>query len=485
MLMAFNFLTKTVLIFFKFSLVLAGGLILGGLLVQKRIKNILPKRFLTPFLVVFLGIIFYLIYSFFAFKAFHYPARDLGEYTQVVWNLSLGKKPASTIKPTPNYFGIYFQPILILISLFFKYWPDPLFLLTFQALIIGLGGVPIYWLAKDKLKSKLVALAVTASYLLFFGIQNALAFGFYPTSLAASFLAFALYFTEVSTWVFLFPTVILLFLCQENVALYVSTLALYILIFKKEKLGFFLGALASFWYLLMVFFVMPKISGHPYPHFVFEFPWRFFWPPVKLKTMLFLFGSLGFLNFFALDKMFLALPMLIEQFLINRPPHWTIAFHYDIAIAPPLFWAVISALKRWPKWREWLAFSLLGWSIFLTLIFGLPLSRLITSSFYQLGAREYALAKMVTLVPQEASVSATDSLVPHLATREAIFHFISAEEELKREPDFIVLGGGHDAWPLTVDVYEKEAEKLLKSRQYKIIYQNGDKFVFRKIKERR
>ena len=421
----------------------------------------------------------YSLYSIFAFKFFHYPARDLGEYVQVVWNLSKGRLPESTIKPTFNYFGLYFQPILVLISCVFRLWPTPILLLILQSVAIALGGLSIYWLAGAELKDSLASLLLTASYFLFFGIQNALAFGFYPISLAASFFSFCLYFSEKKRWGAFFVFLFLSFLCQENVALYGLFLAFYLFFVKKEKrVGSIAGALSLAWYLLAVLVTMPKISGFSYPHFVFEPLWKILWPLVKVKTFFLLFGSVLFLNFFSLPEMILCLPMLFEQFLIARPAHWTTAFHYNISIAPPLFLAVIFALKKFSRKRVF-SVLLFVWSVFLSGALSLPLARMFIPSFYQKTEREKIFEKMISMVPSESSVSATDTLAPHLSTREKIFHFASAQEELQRKPEFVLLGGEKDSWPLNSASYQKEVERLIESGEYQIVYQQGDKYVLK------
>lgn len=421
----------------------------------------------------------YSLYSFFAFSFFHYPARDLGEYTQVIWNLSQGRLPESTIKSTPNYFGLYFQPVLILLSFFFRLWPNPLFLLIFQALVVTLGSLPIYWLAKTKFEDNLSPFWIMISYLLFFGIQNALAFGFYPISLATSLFSFCLWFAVKKKWPSLFVFLFLSWLCQENVALYGFFLAIYLFLVENEKrLGSIIGALSLSWYTLVVFVLMPKISGLAYPHFVFEPILRFLWPPIKIKTFLLLFGSVLFLNFYSLSQMILCLPMLFEQFLISRPTHWTTVFHYDISIAPPLFLAVIFALRKISRERFFSVF-LFFWSVFLSIALNLPLARMLKPSFYQKCQREEVFEEMVNFVSDDASVSATDVLVPHLSTRKEIFHFVSSQEELQRKPDFVLLGGEKDSWPLNLDSYKREVEIMIKSKDYQIVYQAGDKYVFK------
>ena len=459
----------------------------------------------------------YGLYSFFAFEFFHYPARDLGEYAQVVWNLSREQLPESTIKPTPNYFGLYFQPILIFISLIFRFWQSPLLLLIFQSLIVALGGLPVYWLAKTKFKDSLAPVLLMISYLLFFGVQNALAFGFYPISLAASFFSFCLYFSEKKKWRAFFVFLLLSFLCQENVALYGLFLAAYLFFVRKErKVGSIAGVLALVWYFLAVLVLMPKISGFSYPHFVFEPLWRIFWPLVKIKTFFLLFGSVLFLNFFSLPEMILCLPMLFEQFLIARPTHWTTAFHYNISIAPPLFLAAMFTIDKVSRARlsfspprrsagahlrgvfgqffnnelcikrfsrgQILSIFLFAWSIFLSAALNLPLVRMLKPSFFQKGQRERTFEEMTKLVTDDSSVSATDVLAPHLSTRKKIFHFVSAQEEFERKPKFILLGGEKDSWPLTAAFYQKEVEELAASKNYQIVYQREDKYVFRFVK---
>lgn len=438
------------------------------------------EKLLPVFLVLFFAL-GYTLYSFFAFKFFHYPARDLGEYSQVAWNLSLGRSPASTIKPTPNYFGLYFQPILIAFGFLFKIWANPLALLIVQALVVALSGFPIFWLAKDRLKDRLLAALLTSAYFLFFGIQNALAFGFYPISLATAFLAFCLYWAEKKNWRLFFVFMFLGLLCQENVALYFLFLAAYLGAVKKEKkAGLATGVLALTWYLGAVLVVMPRLSGFSYPHFVFESAERIFWPPVKIKTFFLVFGGVFFLPFLSLPEMVLCLPMLIEQFLISRPSHWTWVFHYDISITPPLFLAAMTALKKLSL-RRALIFGLFLWGVFLNFGLNLPLARMIRPSFYKATERERALEGMLRLVPDKVSVAATDTLVPLLSLREKIFHFVSAREEIDRETDFILLGGAKDSWPLNTEEYQREVELLLKEKDYQLVYQKKDQYLFQRL----
>ena len=82
---------------------------------------------------------------------------DLGNYDQAIWNTAHGRPFEFTnwrgkddwfLQPTR--LGMHVEPILLLIAPLYWLWADVRALLILQALVIGLGGVGIWLLARWK-----------------------------------------------------------------------------------------------------------------------------------------------------------------------------------------------------------------------------------------------------------------------------------------------------------------------------------------------
>jgi len=119
---------------------------------------------------------------------------DLGVYDQVVWNTLQGRLFFYTSTGQPLlHFSNHADPILALVAVFYLLHSGPETLLVLQATLIGLAGIPVYLLAKEKLHSNFAALSLLAAYLLFPGTEIVTLSDFHPPALAFAFLMFAFY----------------------------------------------------------------------------------------------------------------------------------------------------------------------------------------------------------------------------------------------------------------------------------------------------
>jgi uncharacterized membrane protein len=111
-----------------------------------------------PHIVLGLMMALYLAYfSWFTLRAydvFVYQAYDLGIYDQAVWNTAHGHPFRSTLEgPYDSLLGDHFEPILLPMALIYLLWDSPKALLFIQAAGLALGALPVYWLARDRLRS--------------------------------------------------------------------------------------------------------------------------------------------------------------------------------------------------------------------------------------------------------------------------------------------------------------------------------------------
>ena len=96
-----------------------------------------------------------------------------------------------------NRFAAHVEPILFLIAPLYRFvTDDPRLLLWLQAIVIALGGLPLYGLARRRLDSPWAALALVAAYSLLPAVELVTLYDFHAVGLAPTLLLAALYFLD-------------------------------------------------------------------------------------------------------------------------------------------------------------------------------------------------------------------------------------------------------------------------------------------------
>ena len=127
--------------------------------------------------------------------SFNSTSFDLGIYDQVVWNTLHGRVFFYTTTGQPLlHLSNHFDPILLLVAPFYLIYSGPEMLLFLQAAAIGLGGLPVFWLAREKLESDLAGISLLLAYLLFPTLEVVTLWDFHPPGLSTGFLMYAFYF---------------------------------------------------------------------------------------------------------------------------------------------------------------------------------------------------------------------------------------------------------------------------------------------------
>jgi uncharacterized membrane protein len=118
---------------------------------------------------------------------------DLGNVDQAIWNTLHGRPLGLTTVPgMTTRLGLHFEPLLFLVAPFYLIHSGPETLLVLQAVIVALGALPVFWLARDQV-GEWPAVAFAAVYLLFPALQAANCFDFHALTLSPTFLAGALW----------------------------------------------------------------------------------------------------------------------------------------------------------------------------------------------------------------------------------------------------------------------------------------------------
>ena len=187
---------------------------------------------------------------------------DLGNMDQTVWNVANGHGFVLTDPESDQQvsrLAYHADFLLVLLAPLYWIWSSPYMLLFIQVIVVGLGALPLYWIADKTLRSKPLALLFAVGYLLYPPMERALMYDFHAVTLATSFLLFAYWYMDTQRWGRFLLFVLLAALCKEQIWVVVAMLGLYIAIWKKKRVfGVSITVISSVIFYILFWKVIPS-----------------------------------------------------------------------------------------------------------------------------------------------------------------------------------------------------------------------------------
>ena len=372
---------------------------------------------------------------------------DLACYVQGFAN-ALGDQPFFySLEGEMSRFGRHFSPFFYLLLPFWLVRPDPTTLLALQATAIGLGAVPVYLLARDRLGRPLGATFALA-YLLNPAVADVnVKNDFHEISFALPTMLLALLFgLRGRPW--LFGVALLLALStREEVALTMALFGVYLAVFGgRRRLGLATVAACAVWFALVAGVAMPAFNaGASFPmadgydylgsspaevvRGALEHPrvvLAEFLRPEKLRYVFWLLAPLAFLSLLAPEVLAISGIALVEVLLSRHPYHFEIFERYAAPILPAVFLAAIVGAERLVRLsRRAPRVEPLLIALCLVVAVGASEAKLRKWSLeFRFAPEPHVVVALRTaaLVPAEASVAVSDHrLLPHLAMRRLLY----------------------------------------------------------------
>ncbi len=401
--------------------------------------------FLLAILVCFL---FFLAYSVLAvvrhnhFQSFGY---DLGINDQTIWRYSRFEAPVTTIAPFPDKPKLYehVELVYMLISPIYWIWDTRKMLLIFRALFVCAGGIPIYLLARNRKLSFLHSFAILFSYLAFFGIQNAVWFDVHSVSFGTTFLAFLFYFLETKKHKSSLLFFLLAITSKENFAFITFFIGLIYFIRWRNKFSLLLIVLSLIYSIFIFFIYFPYIIHFPY---LYENkdgllsnlnPLSFFNTIEKQVTIFYTLFAFGFLPILTPLAFIPAAADLATYFMIGSdiPGAQGLYMHYRITLAPLLAWATILTVSKYKILNHtYVALYLIVCTCLVQYTLHLPLSYLSKQWFWQEPKSVKSIQEIITnYLPQNASVTAQNNIVPHISHRDKIYSLYPTKKHFETD----------------------------------------------------
>ena len=450
----------------------------------------------------------------------HYNFRtfglDLGIYTHGIYSYSHLNWHTFTLglEGQPfNHLGNHFSPIVALISpLYYLFGTYTLLVVQIVALLFGGWGV--YCFAKERLQGFQPDLIL----LLFFsmwGIYSALAYDWHANVIAAMFVPWFILFFERQEWKKAILMFALVLICKENMAVWMAAiiagLAIKNLFTKPMETNWLMtGSLLGIslaYFLVVQTVIMPTlnplgISDHlgNYSHLgngtggviktILTKPRHIFYLmfeslqedelTFKLKSQLhfMVLVSGGIALIYRPHYLIMLAPIYAQKLLSSSPSHWGVYSQYSIEFAPIISLAVVEWMKGF-KFQN-MRVPILVCFIGLATVFNWHPTRNNTGFYkaehYQSGLNSEAINEALKLIPDDATVSASNVIVPHLANRDKIYLY-----PVTSDADYLaILTHGRDLYPVDSLAFPQKMIELRSNSQNKIIYDENDFLIIKR-----
>ncbi|MEW5851912.1 MAG: DUF2079 domain-containing protein [Myxococcota bacterium] len=462
----------------------------------------------VPWVAGGLSSLWYFVVSYTRHAHFGSGSRDMGLFLQSVWLLSRGKSPQNTVMGM-NAFGDHMEFIDVLVAPTLWLWSDAGMLLLVQALCAGLGAVPVFRLARDRLGSPLAGVLASTAYFLSYEIANGVQFDWNPTTLSLGFFPWAIEAALQQRYRRMAVFLVLIGLCKENLLLYVGGFGAMLLVAgapRRVALSALLIPAVAF--LVEVKVIFPLFRDGGFRHFYFkdlgtdftevavnalQSPLRVFAllfnNPQKLHGLLLPLTSTAFLPLLAPTTLLPALPGVMERFAGTFMNSWW-GHHYG---GPTHAVAVCSAilggarLSAWLRARPsvesggWLPRAASLWPAVLLLastsladIVGPwgPTDLFVLRKPYHPSVEDrQTMQAAVQSIPDGVAVAAQNYLLAHLADREKAFELSRA-----REAEYVAMTPTTNPWPFDRGYHDRLAQELL-AEGWRIHFCQGNSFV--------
>jgi uncharacterized membrane protein len=386
---------------------------------------------------------------------------DMAIYDQAFWLVSQGGQTFMTVRGI-DVWGHHLNLIAYVFAPFYRWFgAGPEFLYVVQNTVIALGALPVYLIAKLRFGGAVrwwapyVGLTFAIAYLLYPSAQFIAWINFHPEALVITPFLFAWYFALRRRWVWFFVFVGIALSLREDVALAVIMLGVVLLVVnwhsgtrrRDMQIALATVMLGLVWYVLATqliirhynsgeppfylnyFFqnyggsfsgIIRNIIGHP------DWVIRDATQPDRLRFYRDLGLPLGGFAVVAPVHLLMAAPQMLASVIGTQVYARQILYQYPSVMVAPIviasiegarvLWRRFDAVKKWlVPWLLLCAYvSHVAWS-------PSPIGARYTHTWARNNPRAETLREAVDLVPDDAVVTSSYNLGPHLSRREGSY----------------------------------------------------------------
>jgi len=395
--------------------------------------------------------------------------------------------PLAEFRHVDNLLAYHVEPFLVAISLLYLIFEDPRTLLLLQTVVIALGAVPAFWIARDRLESHAAGLVFALAYLLAPSIQAANLSDFHAVAFSPTFLLFAFHYAQQRRYRPYLVFAFLALMTKEDVSLLVFMLGLYVTVVQRQwRVGALTLVGAATWFVVAMKVIMPHFNGlgdsaflvrytylgnslgeilrnvARHPHLLAD---RLALPE-NVTYLRGLLANVGFLSLLAPHVLALGSPVYAVNALSEYPWMHSEGGHYSASIIAFVIAAgifglsyVLQLVPTEGTARSRMLYGLLGWVLVISLfhqreVGASPLAR--DFHWTPTTAHHRLARKFMDLIPPDARLSAQSGLYPHVAHRDWAYLFPTVSDA-----DYIWLDVTASSYPIGISSAYRHVQDLL------------------------
>jgi uncharacterized membrane protein len=400
---------------------------------------------------------------------------DMGIYDQAIWLLSRFEEPFITVRGL-NFFGHHVNLTTALLAPFYWLGAGPRFLYLVETIALAAGAIPLWLLSRHLMQSQWLALSLPLAYLLFPTIGWINWWHFHPDALSIAPLLFAWWFSYSRQWGLFSVAIVLALGAKEDVSFAVIVMGLliairYALAIYREQgdingrrtfaqnILFYIGnrgtvaglltLLAGIaWWLICSKLIIPAANGgdsafyaHLFPGFgqtpfevvetILRDPMRLYVAastPEHLTYYFKIFGPTAFLSLLSPITL-IGVPQLAVNAISAHGYTHDFRFYYTAIVIVGIFLGTAHALA-WLGQRNALLRLVLPIVVLATSIGAhvawspSPIGKQYHTGIWAMPQPKHeSLRSALLMIPQDAGVTASYYIVPHVTHRRLIYEF--------------------------------------------------------------
>jgi len=444
---------------------------------------------------------------------------DFGIFAQMFENMAKTGLQLTTVERNVelSHFAIHFSPIYYLFLPGYMLFRTPEYLLIIQAFFVAAASFPLVLISKKLDFTNEQSLLLTITYLFYPTITGGIFFDFHENKFLTVLILWLFYFILCEKHIFIYLFAILTLTVKEDSFLYVLFIALYMMAgAKKHKRANYLlhGGIIAFLsaaYFMAVSYYMKNhgagIMLYRYNVFLNYGETSFFdvlinmaknpslifvniLTPDKLQFALYMLLPLCFLPFVSKNYKFIILiiPFIIINFATDYIYQYDINFQYAYATTALLFFLAVKNLSSFSKIKK-ITPQNIGKLCVVMACFSIVL--FMSNNFnkihrynyiYENNSDDFILAtETLAKIPEDASVTATTFLIPHLIIRHERVYMGDMEkldEYFLYDTDYII----NDVRSVNYEYYN-EVLSMIKENGYEKVDADSFLEVFKKKDE--
>lgn len=413
-----------------------------------------------PFLCITAGLTlaFFLVVSVwtvYRFLCFGNTTYDFGIFAQMFHNMKTTGLPMTTLERDTwlSHFDVHVSPIYYLMLPLYWLFPDPATLQVLQAAVMASAVIPLWKLGTHHGLTGLQKALVCAVLLLYPAFAGGASYDIHENCFLTPLILWLLYGLDRGSTPITATAGVLTLFVKEDAAVYVAVIGLYILVSalvrggsqKKLATGGALFGGAVLWFFLVTSYLSQNGDGvmtYRYSNFMYDGsgslltvikavllnPLKALYECVDAEKILYIGATLVPVLYLPyLTRRYERYLLLIPYVLINLMSDYTyqhdILFQYNFGSIAFLMYLIVVNLADWKiPWQRIVPLTLaalLCLGSFLTVI--MPKLINYTTNYYAREEYYESLRQTLEIIPDDASVTASPYLTPHLSQREILY----------------------------------------------------------------